>query len=749
MGFTGAVQWWEEWQLRVLVLASLFIQFFLFFTASLRKYSIPAWFRFVIWLAYLGSDAVAIYALAVLFNRQKQQEWVSTHRSSYSLQVLWAPILLIHLGGQDGITAYNIEDNELWTRHVLTAISQVTVAVYVFSKSWSGDDFILQAAILLFIFGTGKCLLKPWDLKRVSINSLVDSFGSRRSGGISSFDQYIGVVTQHFQGMHSLLRAIVQQVQAGNNRSVNSEALHPDGGESFRLIIWKPYRLLVDLTPSYSARFEYLKYIVCYPGKAHLLVRCGLSETFDRLYTKKWLELPGSPAEPTFPELGRRGLTWLFLSFDGIIFLVRLTMASNLGYCLALFQKGNKQAYNQTDVKITFALLYPPAILDLVIPWILAAIRAAKFLNWLPPWPDHVAQYNLIGYLARNRKHWILRKLPRFVKDFIDQLWSMKPYNSSGDITELVANHVTAGWWQIHGIDSYHRFNDSRGQWTLGREGLLGFLGWSVRRPFDESLLLWHLATDLICFEFHHNMATPPATTRQQRQAAACRSRAMSNYMAYLLFINPEMLIPGARRSLFRDAYEELEGIIIPPDDGQPLPGAQEELVIASIIRRLRQTEGSSSGSGSGVADDAWKVTKVLIGLHEQEDDVDKVWRVVQGVWVEMLCFSAGRCRGYLHAKSMGSGGQYLSYVWLLLCYMGMETLAEKMQRTDLQHQETHEAGTGTAAVPRSAVPARSPGGGGGGQRPSPPAPVPIQTSTSPASAAGAGDNNDVVLTID
>jgi hypothetical protein len=40
------------------------------------------------------------------------------------------------------------------------------------------------------------------------------------------------------------------------------------------------------------------------------------------------------------------------------------------------------------------------------------------------------------------------------------------------------------------------------------------------------------------------------------------------------------------------------------------------------------------------------------------------------------------RCRGYLHAKSLGKGGEYLSYIWLLMSYMGMETLAERMQRT-------------------------------------------------------------------
>jgi len=59
------------------------------------------------------------------------------------------------------------------------------------------------------------------------------------------------------------------------------------------------------------------------------------------------------------------------------------------------------------------------------------------------------------------------------------------------------------------------------------------------------------------------------------------------------------------------------------------------------------------------------------------------MWRVIQGVWVEMLCFSAGRCRGYLHAKSLGKGGEYLSYVWLLLAYMGMETLAQEDTEDD------------------------------------------------------------------
>ncbi|KAF8711084.1 hypothetical protein HU200_029089 [Digitaria exilis] len=52
--------------------------------------------------------------------------------------------------------------------------------------------------------------------------------------------------------------------------------------------------------------------------------------------------------------------------------------------------------------------------------------------------------------------------------------------------------------------------------------------------------------------------------------------------------------------------------------------------------------------------------------------------------WSRWGCVrTANALRGYLHAKSLGKGGEYLSHVWLLLSLMGMETLAERLQRTE------------------------------------------------------------------
>ncbi|CAO2186932.1 unnamed protein product [Urochloa humidicola] len=50
-----------------------------------------------------------------------------------------------------------------------------------------------------------------------------------------------------------------------------------------------------------------------------------------------------------------------------------------------------------------------------------------------------------------------------------------------------------------------------------------------------------------------------------------------------------------------------------------------------------------------------------------------------------MLCFSASRCRGYLHAKSLGSGREYLNFIALLMSQAGLETFAERQQRIQLR----------------------------------------------------------------
>ncbi|CAO2151500.1 unnamed protein product [Urochloa humidicola] len=338
MGFSEAVQWWEEWQLRVLVLASLFLHYFLFFAAPLRKRCIPPWFRFIIWLTYLGSDAIAIYALATLFNRHKKQECVSTHRNEDSLEALWAPVLLVHLGGVDTITAYNIEDNELWRRHILTSISQVVVAIYVFHKSWSGDTRLLQAAILIFLVGILKCFEKPVALKSASISSLMSIRPS------SSTDT--GVPPDDM----TPVAAVDNLDRYDKGTLIWSVTINDDE-------IYYPF---VDMAPSSCHRgYRY----------SHQELQSDLSVSFDRLYTKEQV----STSTPRFlvyiigsERVSRRRICG---------YLLRALVDPIMLAALGLFHTSNRGAYSSVDVKVTYALLSCTASLKY--------IGALWFVLWL------------------------------------------------------------------------------------------------------------------------------------------------------------------------------------------------------------------------------------------------------------------------------------------------------------------------------------------------------------------------------
>ncbi|KAK3206189.1 hypothetical protein Dsin_020235 [Dipteronia sinensis] len=96
-----------------------------------------------------------------------------TSKASDSLQAFWAPFLLLPLGGPDTITAYSLEDNELWLKLFLGLIVQVGVAFYVFLTFWSSNAFTFLA-IPVFITGIVKYEERTWALWSTSSQRFKD-----------------------------------------------------------------------------------------------------------------------------------------------------------------------------------------------------------------------------------------------------------------------------------------------------------------------------------------------------------------------------------------------------------------------------------------------------------------------------------------------------------------------------------------------------------------------------------------------
>ncbi|KAM3277417.1 hypothetical protein ACQJBY_045352 [Aegilops geniculata] len=603
MGLSSAVIWWEEWQLRILVLMSLFIQYILFFADLVRRGPGLRRLRVLVWIAYVSSDAVAIFALATLFNRHRH----TCDEEGSNLEVLWVPVLIVHLAGQPNISAYSLEDNELWKRHIVTLVSQVTVALYVFCRWWSGDKAQLAAAILLFILGIFRLAQKPWALRIASFNSCQAS------------------------NMVALPRAqreytCEDYVQAAKRCVVDTTV--------YTEYKYDMNRMFVDQYAPYSVRMEGLtSFLKLDYEHAYSELQKGLGKTFDGMYT-------------------RVGSIGTGLGVSSVLFLPFLFLAS-----IVLFATSHKDGQNDKDIRVTYILLCCTTVLEFWFP--LLAFTSLLFpciYNFLNDpfegWHDMVSQHNIMSLCVRKKKPTFLTKVAtfNFLRELVNQHLYIQQVPIAYQITGTVRRHVEHGWREyICDAASYRSFSALRGQWALGMHDQLQ---WSLKMPFDESVLVWHVATDLC---FYH-----PNTSLQCRQGEATRqSREISNYMFYLLLIRPEMLMLGAKSYLVTLASDKIvensNGVLEPTEE-----------ILAREIFNLPP-------SARDMVSNACKLAEALMELGG-----DERWTVIQGVWVEMLCYSASRCRGYLHAKSLGEGGECLTYIYLLWSFMGMETLADR-----------------------------------------------------------------------
>ncbi|KAM7486835.1 hypothetical protein LguiA_002844 [Lonicera macranthoides] len=121
----------NKWNLPIMVLFSLLVQILLILLGNRRKYTGNDYIRFTVWVLYNSADWLALTSLSILSNTKPLCE----KDKDYLIKVLWAPFLLLHLGGPDTITAYSLEDNELWARHLLQLLGQAFWAVYIFGTS--------------------------------------------------------------------------------------------------------------------------------------------------------------------------------------------------------------------------------------------------------------------------------------------------------------------------------------------------------------------------------------------------------------------------------------------------------------------------------------------------------------------------------------------------------------------------------------------------------------------------------------
>ncbi|PUZ50388.1 hypothetical protein GQ55_6G055100 [Panicum hallii var. hallii] len=153
----GVVEVWSKHGIQIMVLFSLVLQLLLFAIPIARRHRLMERRKhlarlnnLVLWLAYQLADTTATYALghmAIISSPSGERR---------QLMALWAALLLVHLGGQDTITAYALEDNRLWKRHLLTLLVQAAGVFYVIPVNRGSNPRLSFAAALMSILGVVK-----------------------------------------------------------------------------------------------------------------------------------------------------------------------------------------------------------------------------------------------------------------------------------------------------------------------------------------------------------------------------------------------------------------------------------------------------------------------------------------------------------------------------------------------------------------------------------------------------------------
>ncbi|KAL6640584.1 hypothetical protein ACP70R_021707 [Stipagrostis hirtigluma subsp. patula] len=160
---------WCRRAMEILLGLSFAAQLVLSLFARCRWRGVSGPWRFGIWLSYVGADYLAASALGRLS--------LCGDSVDRELVAFWAPFFLLHLGGPDSITAYEIEDNKLSKRSVLGLVLKVLGALYVAYKSTYGRWTLAVAVWLMFLVGLAKYAERVLALRRANLVNLRRSLG--------------------------------------------------------------------------------------------------------------------------------------------------------------------------------------------------------------------------------------------------------------------------------------------------------------------------------------------------------------------------------------------------------------------------------------------------------------------------------------------------------------------------------------------------------------------------------------------
>ncbi|XP_062088440.1 uncharacterized protein LOC133795002 [Humulus lupulus] len=675
-----------EWRIQSMVLISLLFQTMLIVSGSRRKYwtSIPL--RFFLWMAYLLADWVAILSLSLVSNSKTSAE---DPNPGFVIKAFWSSLLLLHLGGPDTITAYSLEDTELWLRNFVVLSGQVIASLYIFLNAWSGNwlNFLSVPILVAAIIKLGQRILV---MMRASSEHFRKSMFPTPDPG-PNYARYMDEYSSRkAEGFKVTSTSIVDIPKVGHHlNSAPANVTIPDAKSLLDACtffnMFKP--LFADLILNIHDIVNSQSFFQNKPcEEAFRVIEIELGFIYDVFYTK---------VVTFYSALG------VFLHLFSLLCVISVFVA---------FVIGKKEAHSVEHVVVTYVLLTGSAILEiyaflflLCSDWTMLWLSQRKniladllyqLISYIPKffipknkrWSNSMGQFNLIGFCLKYRPGKCGFYLKRLIS-FYDKLvyeYHFKRKNIPKELKEEIFKQLQKkSRGTLRKLSACKELCDHRGETALKNEECDSRLGWSVTGEFDESILLWHIATNL-CY----NSDTDEHLSSSQLNQSPNKirpvnfkeiSKLLSEYMLYILVIWPFMLPNGVGQIRFQDTCAEVIEFL----EGRKSIAINEKKACEALLNVSTEILPSEVKGDrcKSVLFDACGLAKGLQSLEtEQNWEKEKKWELISNVWVEILSYAASQCQKNQHVQQLRRGGELLTHVWLLMAHLG---ITKQFQITD------------------------------------------------------------------
>ena len=710
-------KFYDTWNVQAFILFSLSLQTILILCAPSRKRTGNVIVIWLIWSAYLLADWAANFAVGLISNRQDDTSGkAGGHDDRYDILAFWAPFLLLHLGGPDTITAFALEDNALWLRHFVGLATQVAAAFIVFGQSLPVNKLWVPT-VLLFIAGTIKYGERTRALYLANLNKFRESMLKPPDPG----PNYAKLMEEYASKKEAKLPTHMEMIGEPNKES--KAALFAEDVGDLKddvVVVGHAYRffnifkgLIVDLIFSFRERHDSRLFFQKRESEeAFNVIAVELNFIYEVLYTKvvvvhsilgfvvrfiSWSVVVA--ALLTFYSIDKKG----FHKIDVRITYTLLFGAIGLD-TIALFMLIFSD-WTVASVKKSMEISFIRPIAKFVcIP--LRYYLSFKRINWPPQepqqssetpesincldwvrrilfrrWSEYLYTYDFIEYCLKERPKttslnvfdylwcFLICVIEIFgLKDFYDRMRYVLKKPCTKELWNFIFEQLKEKSKLADDPETAKRICAARGDWILQdsewNSGSTKLMSYVVDFDYDQSLMSWHIATEL-CYTRDTN--NPPDGSREI-------SKTLSDYMLYLLVMQPTMMsaVAGIGQIRFRDTCAEAKKFFSSRDLRGKGPKEEHKEACERLLGINTDVppvavKGDRSKS---VLFDACILAKELENLYK--DKPENKWKLMSEVWVELLSYAAGHCRANTHAAQLSKGGELITFVWLLMAHLGI-----------------------------------------------------------------------------